>query len=153
MGLALSSNSAAASSLLPRANGVSQEVFPYPVWVSASRKILQNPGSLPLPVRIFVISLQSADRVVLSLGRDEQGGGSAFILRMDARCPTAAAANTAKTQLDLDTKALRVELARERQEPSPSDLTGLLVNGRFEVVNTRVVGSWPVRKELLKTLE
>ena len=48
---------------------------------------------------------------------------------------------------------MTLELAREHEQPNAADLTGLLTAGSFQVVEKRVVGIWPVRKELLKTLQ
>jgi hypothetical protein len=48
---------------------------------------------------------------------------------------------------------LKLELAHEHAQPNPADLTGLLTSGRFETKGSDVTGGWPVRKELLKTLQ
>jgi hypothetical protein len=119
----------------------------------ASRELLKNPVEMPLPLRIFAITLQSAESVVISLGAAEQSGQAAFEIRLDALCPNRVTADTIRNQLELQTKLLRLELTRERQKPSPADLTGLLTSGSFQVVDQRVVGRWPVRNELLRTLQ
>jgi hypothetical protein len=72
---------------------------------------------------------------------------------LDAVCPNKVTADTIRNQLELQTKLLKLELARERQQPNPADLTGLLTAGSFQVVNRHVIGTWPVRNELLKTLQ
>ena len=104
-----------------------------------------SPISLPVPVRIFAISLQFANRVLLSLDSDVKSG-SAFSLRLDAQCPNRATAEAIKAQLDLETRALRMELAREREKPSSADITGLLIAGTFQVANNQVIGTWPIHK-------
>jgi hypothetical protein len=151
MGLAVASDSSAALMLSPNRDHILQQIPPQPVWIKVSRKLLQNPLSLPVPVRIFFISLQFADRVLLSLdsGAKKQ---AAFILRLDAQCPTTATAETIKAQLELQTRILRTELAREHQQPSPADFTGLLVSGTFHVSDKRVIGTWVIGNELLKAL-
>jgi hypothetical protein len=150
MGLAVGDDSSAALALSPHRDRILQQIPPQPVWVRVSRKLLQNPLSLPVPVRIFFISLQFADRVLLSLDSDAKNG-AAFTLQLDAQCPTRPAAETIKTQLELQTKILRAELAREHEQPSPADFTGLLVSGTFHVSDQRVIGTWPIHKELLNT--
>jgi hypothetical protein len=152
MGLAVAKDSAGALTLSPRGDRVSQDIPSQPAWVRVSRRLLQNPSSLPVAVRIFAISLQFADRVLLTLDSGETSGGS-FRLQLDAACPNAATADTIRSQLDLQTRALRRELEREGQKASPSDLTGLLIAGTFRVFDKRVIGTWPLHRELLKALE
>jgi len=152
MGLAVSDNANAALALSPRRDRLSQPIPSQPVWVEVSRSFLEKPLSLPVPVRIFAISLEFADRVLLSLD-SSASNGAAFRLQLDAQCPTAATAETIKAQLDLQTRILRMELAREHQQPNPADFTGLLVAGTFQVLNKHVIGTWPIDKQLLKTLE
>jgi hypothetical protein len=152
MGLAVSKDSSAALALSPRRDRISQQVSSEPVWVKVSQSLLENPVSLPVPLRIFAISLQSAEGVLLSL---ESGGksGAAFNLQLDAQCPTTPTAETIKTQLELQTRMLRMELAREHQQPSPADFAGMLVAGTFYVSDKHVIGTWLIHKELLNTLK
>ena len=152
IGLAVARDSTAARLLAPRSNRVLKPIPPQPVWVDLSRGLLRSPTTLPLPARVFAISMQSAERVVLSLDSGVTDG-AAFIIRFEAQLPTTATAETIRTQLELQTRALRAELAREHQTPSTADLTGLLVAGTFRVANKRVIGMWPVYNEFLKTLE
>jgi hypothetical protein len=151
MGLAVSHDSSAALTLSPRRERVTQEVPSDPVWVKVSQNLLENPVNLPAPLRIFAISLQSADRVLLSLDSGVKNG-AAFRLQLDAQCPTTATAETIKTQLDLQTQMLRMELAREHQ-PSLADFAGMLVAGTFHVSDKHVIGTWPIHRELLNTLK
>lgn len=150
MGLALSADRNAAKALLPPGHAVSQPLPNRPIWARISSSDLKNPANLPLALRLFAISLQFANPVVLSLAPGDSGG---FKLELDAQCANPAMAATIREQLILDTKLLRLELAREHVQPNAADLTGLLTAGSFQVVDKRVVGTWPVRKELLKALE
>jgi hypothetical protein len=152
MALAVGNDRSAALALSPHRNRILQHIPSHPVWVRVSRHLLQNPLSLPVPVRIFFISLQFADRVLLSLDSGTKEG-AAFTLQLDAQCPSTAAAETIKTQLELQTRILRTELAREHEQPSPADFTGLLVSGTFHVSEKRVIGIWPIHYELLKALQ
>jgi hypothetical protein len=124
-----------------------------PVWVRVSERLLKNPVELPLPVRIFAITLQSADSVLVSFDAAEADDSAAFEIRLDAACPNGVTASTIRQQLELQTKLLKLELAREHAQPNPADLSGLLTSGSFQVVDRNVIGTWPVRKELLKTLQ
>ncbi|MFL6350584.1 MAG: hypothetical protein ACJ74Z_01860 [Bryobacteraceae bacterium] len=152
MGLALCKNSSGALVLSPRRDRMSQQVPSAPVWVKLARNLLDDPVSLPVPLRIFAISLQSAARVLLSL---HSGGesGAAFSLQLDAECPSRATADTIKTQLELQTRLFRIELARERRKPTQDDFAGMLTAGIFHVSDKQVVGIWPIQKELLNRLK
>jgi len=123
-----------------------------PVWVSVSPTLIKDPTSLPGPLRIFALSLQPAASVLLSAGKAEHSN-EAFTVQLEAAFPNAPSADTTCKQLQIQTRMLKLELARENRQPSPADLTGLLTAGTFQVGNTHVFGTWPVRKELLKALE
>jgi len=153
MGLALSGNTSAASALRPPGRRLSERGLTGPAWVKVSQALLKNPSSLPLPMRIFAISLQSADPVVLSLGPDRENGGAVLSLRLDAQCSSAATAETTRNQLEIETKMLKLELDHEHRRANTADLTGLLTAGTFQVKDKGVVGTWPVRRELLNALK
>jgi hypothetical protein len=82
-----------------------------------------------------------------------KGTDTAFDVRLDAQCPSEPTAEVTRNQLEIQTKMLRLELARERQQPNPADLSGLLTSGTFQIVDKHVIGNWPVSRELLKTLQ
>jgi hypothetical protein len=103
-------------------------------------------------MRILAISLQSADSVILSLGPTVDKR-AAFAIALEASFSMEPSAETARAQLEIDTKMLKLGLQRAHREPDPADLTGLLAAGTFLRVRKQVTGSWPVRRELLKTLE
>ncbi|HZQ50656.1 MAG TPA: hypothetical protein VFB14_00575 [Bryobacteraceae bacterium] len=149
LGLAISADRSAARKLLVHKSRPGGNPPPYPVWVEPSQKLLHNPVDLPFPVRVLAIWLQSADPVVLSLG---PGANAEFQLRLDASFPNPVTAKTTRNQLEIETRMLKLELARERRQPSADDLTGLLAAGRFEVSGNQLKGIWPVRRELLESL-
>lgn len=153
LALAFSSDTVAVNSLAPPAHPRDVQLPPEPVWVQLAESLLKNPGDLPVPVRIFAVSLQSANPVVISAGPAAEGTGAAFRLKLDAACPELSAADTIRNQLEIQTRMLGLELRREGKQPNPSDLTGLLTAGSFQIVNKHVVGSWPVRYELLRSLQ
>jgi hypothetical protein len=151
-GLSISANSAAAETLRRQAPEEEGAAPANRVWVSVSRALLAKPEALPLPMRILAISLQSADRVVLSLG-PAANQQAAFSIELQATFPIEPTAETARKQLEIETKMLTLGLERAHKEPNPADLTGLLAAGTFHRVRKQVTGTWPVRQELLKTLE
>jgi hypothetical protein len=153
IGLAISRDRAAALAILPPRHRGPGRLPTNPVWVEVAQSILKDPSALPIGLRIFAVSLQSADSVTLSLGAGNESRGIAFNVEMDAQASTIAAADTIRNQLEIQTKMLKLELAREHQQPNPADLTGLLTSGAFQIVGRRVIGEWPVRAELLQALE
>ncbi|MBV9155428.1 MAG: hypothetical protein JO097_04150 [Acidobacteriaceae bacterium] len=153
-GVALSSNATSAERLRSPRRGVIPRPMPAePVWVDVSPALLKNPLALPTLLRIFAISIQSADAVRLSLGPAVQGSAAIFNLRLDAQCPNVAMAEAIRNQLQIETKMLSLELAREHRQPNSADLTGLMTSGMFESAGKRVTGRWPIRKELLNGIE
>lgn len=153
IGLAVGKDNSAAELLRSEGHRNGGAIPSAPVWVRVSEKLLKNPVDLPLPVRIFAITLQSTDSVLVSFDAADADDSAAFEIRLDAECPNGVTANTIRQQLELQTKLLKLELAREHEQPNPADLTGLLTSGSFQVVDRNVTGTWPVRKELLKTLQ
>ena len=152
--VALSADEDAVEQLTPEHRRAPEPVLSgQPIWVELSKSLRTNPLSLPLGVRIFAVALQSADEVILSVGRSADNSHAAFNLELDARCPNAATAASTRNQLEIETKMLNIELTREHAQANPADLTGLLTSGAFQVIGNRVVGTWPVRKELLNTLQ
>jgi hypothetical protein len=152
IGLAVSNDPADVLLLSPRPIENAPALPSEPVWVSLGHSLLSDNKDLPLPVRIFAVAVQSADSVTLSMGARGQGSGN-FELRLRAVCQNAAVANTIRNQLEIDTKMLRLELERERQRPSRSDLTGLLSAGAFSQAGNSVVGVWPVYSELVNSFQ
>ena len=152
IGLAVSRNRRAAEALWPPGKRSHQPAANEPVWVSVSPGTLHRGSELP-GLGLFMQALIPAEEVVLALSRSEGNGQSAFNVRLQAAFASEASAEAARNQLQLYTKLLKLELARERQQPNPGDLTGLLTSGSFEVVDRHVVGRWPIRKELLANLQ
>lgn len=150
--LAIGPNATAADLMRPPGRRLQDSPPGDPVWLRVSPTLIKDPTTLPGPLRIFALSLQPAASVLLSAGRAERSD-EAFTVQLEAAFPNAPSADTTCKQLQIQTRMLKLELARENRQPSPADLTGLLTAGTFQVGNTHVFGTWPVRKELLKTLE
>jgi hypothetical protein len=150
--LAISENSAAADLLRPPGRRLQDSPPGDPVWVSISSALIKDPTSLPRPLQIFALSLQPAESVWLS-ARHTEHSDEAFTVQLEAAFPNAPSADTTCKQLQIQTRMLKLELARENRQPNPADLTGLLTAGTFQVGNAHIFGTWPVRKELLNALE
>ena len=150
MALAVSGNRAAAQGLRAK-HEITRAIPAQPLWVSLSQAVLKNPPGLPIALRIFAISLQPAESVVLSLGRAAEPGAPQFQLELNAQCANAITAQSMRNQLELETKFLKLAFARQHIPPNGADLGSLLIAGSFRVSGNDVLGDWPVRKELLNS--
>jgi hypothetical protein len=151
-GLALSGDDSAADLLRPPGRRAAEQSSTDPVWVKVSPALRKNPIDLPLPMRIFAITLQSADSVIVSLG-PAKDAADAFDVRLDAGFPNEPTADATRNQCEIQTKMLKLELTRQQEQPNPADLTGLLTAGSFHAVNKHVMGVWPVSKAFVKVLQ
>jgi hypothetical protein len=145
LAVAISASQTAADNLRPPGRRVQEDIPNTPVWARLSHSLLANPASLPLPLQIFVISIQSAESVMLT--------AELRSLRLQARFPNAAAADTARRQLEIQTRTVTAALTRNNEKPGRSSLGGLLTAGSFQVVGTDVLGSWPIYPELVRALQ
>ncbi len=152
MALAISGNRVAARVLRDR-HEITRAVPQEPLWVSLSQAVLKNTTALPTAIRIFAISLQSADSVVLSLGPASPPGEAEFQLQLKAECANAITAQSMRNQLELETKFLKLAFARQHTPPNGSDLGTLLTQGSFRASGNKVFGNWPISKELLNSLQ
>ena len=153
LGMARGKSKDLVSSIHPNQQPIPEPYPTEPVWVRLAPSLLKNPAQLPVALRIFAISMESADAVVVALAPVQPGSQDAFEIKLVAECPVPATADTIRTQLELETKTLKLELAHEHQEPNPADLTGLLTSGKFQTNGKEVTGEWPVSKQLVKTLQ
>lgn len=153
MALAVSANPSAAEILRPSGRHTLRPMPSEPVWVSLPLSLIRKPSAFPQSLQLFASLLQSADSVFLLLDRAPMDSEGVFNLKLDAAFPLEAMAKTTRNQFEIQTKLFKLEFAREHQQPNPADLTGLLTAGSFQVVSKHVIGTWPVRKELLNTLK
>ena len=152
LGVAINASPLAVQALAARKIDHPPPLPTQPVWVRVAHYLLSDPKSLPLPVQIFVMALESADEVTLSADLDPENRNQ-FQLRMEAQCRNGAIADTARKQLEIQTKMLALGLERQHQQPNPADLSGLLIAGRFQVAGKELIGTWPLRRELLEKLQ
>jgi hypothetical protein len=109
---------------------------------------LQDADALPAGTKPYASALQSAEQIVFTVGPDS--GHLQVALQVTCRdVPTAA-----KLLVDLQkaTDTLRNFIAREHQQPNPTDLTGVLVAGKFHRDDRRVFGEWPIPRALVDSL-
>ncbi len=152
LALSVNADPGAVMALTPRRINNPPPLPPEPVWVKIARYLLSDPKALPAPARIIAMALASTDEVTFSAGADSAHPGQ-YQVRMEAKCRNWAIADTARKQLEIQTRMLAIELMREHRQPDPADLTGLLTAGTFWVRETSVLGNWPLRRELLDRLK
>jgi hypothetical protein len=150
--LAVSADKTAAHQLQREGPSQTRVLSDAPVWLKPSPALLSNPAQLPVALRIFAIALQSADSAVVSL-RSANDSGAAFEIEMNAWFPNQSAADSARAQLELNTKMLKLEFIREHKQAAPGDLASLLISGSFRSNAKELIASWPVQPELLQALE
>jgi hypothetical protein len=150
MALAVSTDGFAAAQL---EDSRSQAVQPLdrprdPVWLSIPAETLKTADQLPAGTRLFTTALASADKILLSLGPQQQQ----FEARLAVTCRSSADAIVLAGQLQHATSLLRETMARENQKPNLTDLSGVLTAGVFEQAGRRVVGRWPLPPVFLESL-
>ena len=107
--------------------------------------MLANPTTLPLPMRIFAIDLQSALSVMIWAQTDRLQLKAGFVNRTTA--------DTAKQQLEIQTKLLTAALKQSGEKADSASLAGMLTAGNFQVIGNDLNATWPIRPELLKALQ
>jgi hypothetical protein len=117
-------------------------------WVSLNGGVLAGEPTLPAGGRLFGKVLSQAPRTTFAV----LPGPAALELRMRSHNLDAAAAENSKAQLEGVTAEFRNYFQRLGQTASPSDLSGLLLSGKFAVAGNEVTGTWPLRPEFLKKL-
>ena len=113
-----------------------------PVWLYVPGQALRTAENLPVGTHMFARSLQNAEDVVLALGPQAQ----AFAATLAVRCRSDREAAAVAESLAQATGKLRELIARENQQPSARDLSGVLTSGTFRAEGQRVVGRWTIER-------
>jgi hypothetical protein len=145
LAVAISSSPTAADNLRPPGRRVQQEIPNAPVWAKLSNGMLTNPTTLPLPLRIFAIDLQSASSVTVFATADR--------LQLHATFANPAAADSAKGQLQIQTRLLTSALQQSGEKADSASIAGMLTAGTFRTSGEDLDGTWPLRREFLRALE
>lgn len=148
LALAFSGNELAALNIGPgKAGGLAGETPAAPVWALVPAASLAE-ANLPAGTRSFTSPLATAERIVFTI----QPAASGLEMDLEVTCGSAAGASDLLVKLEGATNMLRKLIERERQQPNPSDLSGLLTSGVFRREDRKVLGAWPLRKEFLEAL-
>jgi hypothetical protein len=145
LAVAISPTQTAADELRPPGRRLQEQIPNAPVWAKLSHDLLTHPIGLPVPLQIFAISLQSAESAILSAELQS--------LHLKAHFANAAAAETGRRQLEIQTRTLTTALQQNNQRSDRATMAGLLTAGSFHVIGTDVLGTWPIYPELLKAIQ
>jgi hypothetical protein len=142
MALAVSPDESAALRLssAPAGPGPEPQLPAAPVWLSIPTSLLKSGSSLPAGTRLFASGMEQAETVTLAFTPEGHG----LAARLDVRCRDERVAADLASQLTRTTSLLRETMERERQKPSPADLSGVLTSGAFRNEGRRVLGYWPI---------
>ena len=121
-----------------------------PVWISAPSFTFSDLGTLPAGLHSFLSPLADARQAAFSIQPAHENGG--FQLVLDAPCASPAVASAVATKFVNTTDLLRKMLARDKLTPSPADLSGVLVAGRFETHESSMTGTWPIDRRFFESL-
>jgi hypothetical protein len=147
LGLAVSNNDLAATSLTKQGDPVTSSIPEAPVWISVSGAALRQPAAFPSGLHFMLSALTRADRVVITVAPS----GKTLTAKMEATCRTPDDARILASQLRTMTATLK-ESAVQNQQVSNDELARLLLGGTFDESGTHVNGQWPFDKGLIASL-
>ena len=148
MALAVSPDDMAAYQIARNASRVNPFTPDSPIWVMVPSAVLKEANSLPAGVRSFAMVLDKAEQAIFSVGPD----GDHLQVAVNVTCQNAESASALLVQLENTTNTLRRWLAREHQEASAGDLSGVLVAGSFRRDDRRVLGQWPLPRAFVESI-
>jgi hypothetical protein len=129
MALAVSTDELAAAKLR-ESTGAKTPVLKDPVWISIPASAFQRTAVLAPGLRVFGAVFDGADRVILTLGGQNDGN---FAAHLEALCSSAQTARTIAAQITQINKALK-STAKVQQS------------------NQKVLADWPILKSQLESL-
>ncbi len=149
MALAVSPDAMAASRLSGKATPQPAQNLPrQPLWLSVPSAALRRLEGLPGGTRLLAKAMEDSENILLSAGPQ----GTQYEARVEVTCRNDQDAAALGAQLERITSLLRDAIAREKRQPDPNDLSGVLTGGVFEHTGRRVMGRWPIASGFLETL-
>jgi hypothetical protein len=149
--VAVSTDDLAVARLTKTGPPVASHLPAAPAWLSVPGAVLQQRNALPPGLRMVLSSLGKADRVVLTIAPGGAGIEAGIEAHMDASCRTADDARVLVSQLRSTTGMLKQALVTDK-EASQDELARTLAAGTFDASGARVLGTWPVAKNLIESL-
>ena len=149
LAMAVSRDESAATRMSERAKDARAiAMLQQPVWLSLPSSALKKSDDFPTGTRLFAKAIEGAESATISLGPQ----GKAYEAQMDVVCRNPQEASIVAEQFQKVTALLRTLIEREKQKPSPGDLSGVLTAGVFRQENTHVFGRWPLERAFIENL-
>jgi hypothetical protein len=158
LALAVSGRADGANLIGPPSGKVAIAVPPAAFWISVPGSDFKGLKNLPAGTTSFVAPLAQARETSFSVQPASAAEGSpshsnaTFQIRMDVACESPDAAAALAHVFTSITDVLRTLIVKEGVAPKPSDLTAVLVSGRFETHESNVTGFWPMDRRVIESL-
>jgi hypothetical protein len=142
----------------PPSGKVAIAVPPAAFWISVPGSDFKGLRNLPAGTTSFVAPLTQARETAFSVqpapaaAGSTPGSNATFQIRMDVSCETPDAAVAMAHVFTSITDILRTLIVKQGVAPKPSDLTAVLVSGRFETHESNVTGFWPMDRRVIESL-
>ncbi|HEY6393211.1 MAG TPA: hypothetical protein VIX89_18160 [Bryobacteraceae bacterium] len=147
MAMAFGADDSAAYQIMFKSSKLIVPPFSQPVWMSVPASALRNSDALPSGAKPFASALlEGTNEIVFTIGQD----GDHLALSLNVLCRDTQSASTLFESFEKTTATLRKWIAREHQQPNPSDWSGLLAAGSFRREDQRVFGQWPLSRAFVE---
>ena len=148
MGMAVSTEDLAASQLLHTAPQRAINAPTQPVWISTPGTALQRSARSVSFGSLLAPGLSAVNEAMLTIGPS----GDNLAAHLEAECRTPQDAVMLNGQLNTITSVLKRAMEREKKQPAPGDLTGLLTEGQFHQSDRTVIADWVIHKSFIDNL-
>jgi hypothetical protein len=161
LALAVSENPQGVDMISPPKGKSGIVVPPAAFWISAPGADFKDLKNLPSGTQSFLGPLSESREATFSIqtaasgssgSAPPTGSSDAFQIRMDVACVSPEAAAALTHVLSSTTDVLRSLIVKEGTAPQRSDLTAVLLSGRFETHDSNVTGFWPIDRHVIQSL-
>lgn len=152
MAVAVSPDTNAAYSLLPRRGAPAFLAPPYPAWVQVPRRILDNPESLPPAAQVFVRALSPASEVTFGVERAPDRPQTGILVRMMAQYDSDKEAQAISEHLSQLTRLLGSLASKGGPATADQGLRDLLASAAFIAGDRQVKGEWRLSRSFLDSV-
>ncbi len=151
LALAVSTNDLAATRLAQPGQPVTTALPTEPVWISIPGSEMRKPNALPGGLRYMLSALQNTDRIIITAGPAAAGIEARLEARLETTCRTPDDAKVLASELRIATSTLKQAIAQDPQLHG-DELAAMLSAGSFDNADRKVLGRWPLGKNLLAML-
>lgn len=148
MGLSVSQDDFAAYQVTRKSGKLSLTPPVDPVWVLVPALALRDADALPAGTKAYASALRNAEQIVFTLGPQADH----LQVSINVQCRDEKDATALQRDFENTTETLRKLIAREHQQPNPTDLSGVLVAGTFRRDDRRIFGQWPIPRAFVDAM-